>query len=66
MIGYSKTSRQQSKTSRENLKRNCGSIREKRTNRELEIERVKFERDEMDFELQMKATEVKKASSVKI
>ena len=28
-----------------------------------EIERMKFEGDKMDFELQMKATEVKKASS---
>jgi len=33
--------------------------------REFEIEQMKFERDKMDFELQMKATEVKKASSVK-
>jgi len=33
--------------------------------REFEIERMKFERDKMYFELQMKATEVKKASSVK-
>ena len=33
--------------------------------REFEIEQMKFERDKMDFELQMKATEVKMASSVK-
>jgi len=32
---------------------------------EVEIERMKFERDKMAFELEMKATEVKKASSVK-
>jgi len=32
--------------------------------REFEIERMKFERDKMDFELQMKATEVKKANSL--
>jgi len=30
--------------------------------REFEIERIKFERDKMDFELKMKATEVKKAN----
>jgi len=33
--------------------------------REFEIEGMKFERDKMDFELQMKAAEVKMASSVK-
>ena len=32
--------------------------------REFEIERMKFERGKMNFELQMKTTEVKKASSV--
>ena len=67
MIGYSKACREQSKTSREKLKRNCGSIREKNdeNDREFEIKRMTFERDKIDFELQMNATEVKKASSVK-
>jgi len=35
------------------------------TYRDFETEGMKFERDKMDFELQMKVTEVKKASSVK-
>ena len=67
MIRFSKTSREQSlqdkqRESEEKLREYQRAKDEK--DREFEIERMKSERDKMDFELQMKATEVKKASSV--